>query len=64
MNTWLLELRNKKHASQTEIAKQSNISRQYYNLIENSRRRPSPEVAQRIACVLGFPDTWYRLLEQ
>lgn len=64
MNTWLLELRTQKNVSQTEIAKQSNISRQYYNLIENNRRRPSPQVAKRIAAVLGFSDNWYKLLEQ
>lgn len=64
MNNWLMELRLNKNVSQTYIAKQSNITRQYYNLIENHRRRPSPQVAQRIAAALGFQDTWYKLLEQ
>ena len=41
MNNWLMELRLNKNVSQTYIAKQSNITRQYYNLIENHRRRPS-----------------------
>ena len=39
------------------------ISYAYYNFIERGRRRPSPDVAKRIAAVLGFTDEWYRLLD-
>lgn len=42
-----------------EIAQQCKITQQYYNFIENGRRRPSPEVAQRIAKVLGFDWTLF-----
>ena len=40
------------------------ISRAGYTMIETGRRRPSPDVAKRIATVLGFPNDWYRLLER
>ena len=46
-----------------ETAERAGISYPYYNFIENGNRRPSPEVAKRIARVLGFPDEWYKLLE-
>ena len=32
-------------------------------MVETGERRPSPEVAKRIADVLGFGNEWYRLLE-
>ena len=60
---WLTEMRVKGNLSQIEVAKKCAISRQYYNFIENGLRRPSPEVAKRIADVLGFGNEWYRLLE-
>lgn len=60
---WLAACREHKNMSQKEIAKQANIAYCYYNFIENGQRRPSPEVAKRIAGVLGFPDKWYMLLE-
>lgn len=63
-NAWLEDYRLKKSLSQSEVAQKSRISPQYYNYIENNRRRPSPDVAKRIATVLGFPDDWYRLLER
>lgn len=55
--------RERKGIMQKEAAKQANIAYCYYNFIENGQRRPSPEVAKRIAGVLGFPDKWYMLLE-
>lgn len=60
---WLIEIRKRKSLSQREIAENCAISRQYYNFIEHGRRRPSPDVAKRIAAVLGFADEWYRLLD-
>ena len=60
---WLTEKRVSENLSQVEVAKKCSISRQYYNFIENGVRRPSPEVAKRIADVLGFRSEWYRLLE-
>ena len=46
--------RNKMGATQKEIAYKSGISRVFYTNIETGKRRPSPEVAQKIADVLGF----------
>ena len=60
---WLAEMRIRENLSQIEVAQKCAISRQYYNFIENGVRRPSPEVAKRIADVLGFESEWYRLLE-
>ena len=49
--------------SQKEFAQVIGISQNHYSNIENGVRRPSPEVAKRIADVLGFGSEWYRLLE-
>lgn len=63
MMTWIRDLRLKRNFSQTELASECKISRQHYNFIENRKRRPSPEVAQRIMDVLGEPNEWPRLLK-
>lgn len=63
MREWLKKIREDKELSQMETAQKSSISYPYYNFIENGDRRPSPEVAKRIAEVLGFANEWYRLLE-
>ena len=49
--------------SQKTFAQVIGISQNHYSNIENGVRRPSPEVAKRIADVLGFGSEWYRLLE-
>lgn len=54
--------RIKKGMAGNEVATKSGISYQYYNFIENKRRRPSVEVAKRIAGVLGFE--WTRFYEE
>lgn len=61
--SWLRSLRLQRGATQSMIADKAKISLSFYSCIENNRRRPSPDVAKRIAAVLGFPDEWYRLLE-
>lgn len=38
--------------SQEEIAERANISRQYYNSIENGKRKPSVELAKKLASIL------------
>jgi len=63
MREWLRELRMKNSLSQKKIAQMIEISQNYYSNIENGNRRPSPQVAKRIADILGFRDEWYRLLE-
>ena len=63
MMTWIRDLRMKRNVSQAKIPTECNISRQHYNFIQHKKRRPSPELAQRIAEVLGIPSEWPRLLQ-
>lgn len=63
MRKWLKDIRLAKGLSQLDVAKKIHITFKYYSYIENGERRPSPQVAKRIAVALGIPDTWYRLLE-
>ena len=57
----LKEIRREKGLTGERIAAQSGISQQHYSLIERGERRPSVEVAKRIAAVLGFE--WTRFYE-
>lgn len=52
----LLERRNALGYSHQEVADLSgaNISRQFYGMVENGERRPSPEVAMKLAKLLGI----------
>ncbi len=59
MRKWLIELR--KGYSQTQIAEAAGISQQMYSAIELGERRPSVEVAKKIASVMGF--NWTRFYE-
>ena len=61
--TYLIQKRLNANFSQSDIANLVGISRQYYNSIENGLRRPSPEIAKKIANCLNFKDEWYKLLE-
>ena len=54
ITTNLEERRLKKGLSQEDVARAAGISRAAYTNIENGKRRPSPEVAQKIAKVLKF----------
>ena len=58
---WLKELRAKSGMTEKQIAFQSGISQQFYNYIENGKRRPSVETAKKIAALLGFD--WTRFYE-
>lgn len=58
---WLIRIREAKGFSQSEVAKQSGIVQQSYQLIEKGVNTPRPETAQRIGAVLGFP--WTRFFE-
>ncbi len=51
---WLMKIRDDKKMTQTQLAQQVGISRQMISAIEKGERRPSVEVAQKIANVLGF----------
>lgn len=59
--SWLRMKRDQYRKTQVEVSKEAKISLSFYSLIENNLRRPSPDVAKRIAKVLGFEDEWYRL---
>ncbi len=61
---WLTNIRESQGVSRCAVANSADITPSYYGYIEKGVRRPSPETAMRIASVLGFSDTWYRLLEQ
>ncbi len=62
MRTWLKNIREEKGYSQNQFSKLISVTYQYYNFIENGRRRPSIEVAKEIAEVLGFD--WNRFFEE
>jgi putative transcriptional regulator len=51
---WLINLRNALGLTQEQVADEANIKRPYYTMIENGTRRPSVDVAKRIASVLNF----------
>ena len=57
MREWLIRLRGKR--SQAEVAAECGVSQQFYSAIELGERRPSVEVAKKIAAVLGFEWTLF-----
>ena len=59
MRKWLIDIRNGR--AQAQIAEAVGISQQMYSFIELGERRPSVEVAKKIAAVLGF--NWTRFYE-
>lgn len=59
---WLKEIRLEKGKTQEQVASEAGgITRTAYTNIETGERRPSVEVAKRIAGVLGFE--WTRFFE-
>ncbi|NLX86613.1 MAG: helix-turn-helix transcriptional regulator [Clostridiales bacterium] len=59
MRKWLIDIRNGR--TQAQIAKAAGITQQMYSFIELGERRPSVEVAKKIAAVMGFH--WTRFFE-
>lgn len=59
---WLINYRCNKGFSQNQMAKQIGITQQMYNYIESGKRRPSPELAQKLAKVLKFD--WTKFYEE
>ena len=49
--------------TQDQVAKELEIERTYYNMIERGKRRPSVEVAKRIGKVLQFDWTYFFSIE-
>ncbi len=58
---WLKDIRRKAGLTCEAIGSEVGITQQYYNFIENGKRRPSVAIAKRIAAVLGFD--WTRFFE-
>lgn len=56
---WLYDLRKKRGMTHQDVADKSGIHRAYYTEIENGRRRPRPEIAQKIGKILGFKWTLF-----
>ena len=61
MRTWLKEIRAKKELTQQEVANAANVDVTMISKIELGERRPSVEVAKKIAAVLGFD--WTRFYD-
>ena len=61
MRTWLKDIRAKKELTQQEVANAANVDVTMISKIELGERRPSVEVAKKIASVLGF--NWTRFYE-
>jgi putative transcriptional regulator len=59
LRKWLIEFR--KGRSQTQIAEAAGITQQMYSAIELGERRPSVDVAKKIAAALGFD--WTKFFE-
>lgn len=59
MRIWLIDARKQKGESQKDVAGQVGIAQATYCLIESGKRRPSPEVAKRIAAILDFDWTLF-----
>lgn len=59
---WLKDMREQAGKTQDEVARGACISRGSYANIESGERRPSVDVAKRIAAVLGFE--WTRFYEE
>lgn len=61
MRKWLREKRLEMGLTLNDLAKEVGVSWQSISYYENGSRRPSPEIAQKIADVLGF--SWTRFYE-
>lgn len=54
MKAWLIDYREKKKLSQSDLAALADVSREYISMIENGNRSPSVTVAKKIGKALGF----------
>ena len=59
---WLVRARTEKGLSQKDVAEQSGIVQQSYQLIESGKNTPRPETAKRIGAVLGV--NWFSFYEE
>jgi transcriptional regulator with XRE-family HTH domain len=61
MREWLRVLREEKKMTQAGVANLVGVNVTAINKYELGKRRPSPEIAQKIAVVLGFDWTRFFL---
>ena len=59
MRHWLKQIRLSKGMTQSEVAKESGISRSYYADIERGTANAGGSTAKRIADVMGFDMTLF-----
>ena len=62
MREWLKSFRDKANFTQAELALRTGTTQQMINFVENEKRRPSPQLAKKIAEALGFD--WTRFYEE
>ena len=51
---WLTKMRQERKLDQKSMAELIGSSQQFYSYVESGKRRPSPEIAIKIAKVLDF----------
>lgn len=51
---WLIKKREGKKLSQKDVADLIGTTQQFYNYVENGKRRPSPTIAIKIGYILEF----------
>lgn len=61
MRPFLIEAREAKSLSQSEVATKCGISRQYYNFIESGKRNCPVKTAKKLGEVLGVD--WEKFFE-
>lgn len=61
MGEELKKIRELEGQTQNQLASKIGISRAYYTNIENGKRKPSVDIAKKIATALGFE--WTRFYE-
>ena len=62
MRKWLRDKRKESGITQSKISSICKIAQPFYSDIEKGKRRPSPEVAKKIADALGF--SWTKFFEE
>ena len=60
----LKKLRQERNLSQNDVATNLNISQNHYSNIEIGNRKPSVNIAKKIAEFYGFEAEWFKLLER
>lgn len=56
---WLVDIREDRGLTQEQVSELCGIKRPYYTMIETGKRRPSVDVAKKIASALSFEWTLF-----